>query len=161
MGGGGKTWITFSSPETQCPKRFDYLFTLAYGKLDRTNLLQAVISSSNMTYGTILSGMCHCHTRWMTSSHMSLTVALRPFHIVFITCWWWWANVGVNFTALTYITATFSGKRHLLKIRWQNVVNWPEALGHEEFAAKRSCVVYTTKSQYLTSQINICAWTWY
>ena len=91
-----------------------------------------------------------------TSSHMSLTVALRPFHIVFITCWWWWVNVGVNFTALTYITATFSGKRHLLKIRWQHVVNWPEALGHEEFAAKRSCVVYTTKSQYLTSQINMC-----
>ena len=64
--------------------------------------------------------------------------------------------MGVNFTALTYITATFSGKRHLLKIRWQHVVNWPEALGHEEFAAKRSCVVYTTKSQYLTSQINMC-----
>ena len=32
---------------------------LAYGKLDRTSLLQAVLSSSNTTCGTILSGMYH------------------------------------------------------------------------------------------------------
>ena len=65
--------------------------------------------------------------------------------------------MGVNFTTWTYITPTISGKRHLLKSRWQHVVNWPEALGHEEFAAKRSCVVHTTKSQYLTSEINVRA----
>ena len=58
----------FLTWNTKCPKRFDQdcsLFMLAYGKLDRTSLLQAVLSSSNMTCGTILSGMYHCHTRLM------------------------------------------------------------------------------------------------
>ena len=65
---GGSLEVHFPHVKHKVSKRFEQdcsLFLLTYGKLDRTSLLQAVLSSSNKTYGTILSGMYHCHTRLM------------------------------------------------------------------------------------------------
>ena len=98
----------FLTWNTKCPKRFDQdcsLFMLAYGKLDRTSLLQAVLSSSNMTCGTILSGMYHCHTRLMCFlPHVadSSTKALphRLHHMLMMLSQY----VGLNLTTWTCVT---------------------------------------------------------
>lgn len=105
--------------------------------MDRSSFLKALLSTSNMTYDTILSCTNHCHSQLMCCPPNLVdnsTTALPLLHHQMMLMKMEWLELH---TLGMYITSLqFQAKCTCLRNQRKQSVHFPETVGQEEFLRK-------------------------